>query len=216
MSGRVVDISVNPDDPTEFYAAFATGGLWHTKDNGISFNSIFDNSVTQNIGEIEVHWATRTIWVGTGENNSSRSSYSGVGILKSTNNGDTWENKGLSDSHHVGKILVNPDDPNHVIVGVTGHLYSENEMRGIYITTDGGENWENTLYINNKTGIIDMENSPEDFNVIYASSWEKDRKAWNFDGDGSSSGIYKSIDAGKTWELLTLSLIHISEHTRPY
>ena len=205
MSGRVVDISVNPDDPTEFYAAFATGGLWHTKDNGISFNSIFDNSVTQNIGEIEVHWATRTIWVGTGENNSSRSSYSGVGILKSTNNGDTWENKGLSDSHHVGKILVNPDDPNHVIVGVTGHLYSENDMRGIYITTDGGENWENTLYINNKTGIIDMENSPEDFNVIYASSWEKDRKAWNFDGDGSSSGIYKSIDAGKTWELLTNS-----------
>ena len=205
MSGRVVDISVNPDDPTEFYAAFATGGLWHTKDNGISFNSIFDNSVTQNIGEIEIHWPTRTIWVGTGENNSSRSSYSGVGILKSTNNGDTWENKGLSDSHHIGKILVNPDDPNHVIVGVTGHLYSENNMRGIYITTDGGENWENTLYINNKTGIIDMEYSPEDFNVIYASSWEKDRKAWNFDGDGASSGIYKSIDTGKSWELLTNS-----------
>ena len=203
MSGRVVDLSVNPDDPTEFYAAFATGGLWHTTDNGISFNSIFDNSVTQNIGEIEVHWPTRTIWVGTGENNSSRSSYSGVGILKSTDNGKTWENKGLSDSHHIGKILVNPDNANYIIVGVTGHLYSENEMRGVYISTDGGENWENTLYINNKTGIIDMDYNPEDFNIIYASTWEKDRKAWNFDGDGSSSGIYKSFDAGKSWEKLT-------------
>ena len=203
MSGRVVDLSVNPNDPTEFYAAFATGGLWHTTDNGISFNSIFDNSVTQNIGEIEVHWPTRTIWVGTGENNSSRSSYSGVGILKSTDNGKTWENKGLSDSHHIGKILVNPDNANYIIVGVTGHLYSENEMRGVYISTDGGENWENTLYINNKTGIIDMDYSPEDFNIIYASTWEKDRKAWNFDGDGSSSGIYKSFDAGKSWKKLT-------------
>ncbi|MEE3034413.1 MAG: glycosyl hydrolase [Bacteroidota bacterium] len=203
MSGRVVDISVNPDDPTEFYAAFATGGLWHTKDNGISFNSIFDNSVTQNIGEIEVHWPSRTIWVGTGENNSSRSSYSGVGILKSIDNGNSWQHKGLSDSHHIGKILVNPDDPNHLIVGVTGHLYSENDMRGVYVSTDGGENWENTLFINNRTGIIDMDHSPKDFNVIYASSWEKDRKAWNFDGDGHSSGIYKSIDAGKSWELLT-------------
>ena len=99
--------------------------MWNCAD---FFNSIFDNSVTQNIGEIEIHWPTRTIWVGTGENNSSRSSYSGVGILKSTNNGDTWENKGLSDSHHIGKILVNPGDPNHVIVGVTGHLYSENNI----------------------------------------------------------------------------------------
>ena len=142
MSGRVVDLDVNPMDPTEFYVAYASGGLWLTKDNGISFTPLLDNSDTQNIGDIAVDWKSNTIWVGTGENNASRSSYAGIGILKSTDNGKNWENMGLLDSQHIGRILVNPNNPNEVVVGASGRLYSTNGERGIYKTTDGGQTWK--------------------------------------------------------------------------
>ena len=203
MSGRVVDLDVNPVDPTEFYVAYASGGLWHTTDNGISFTPIMDNSNTQNIGDIAVDWNNNIIWVGTGENNSSRSSYAGIGILKSTNNGETWENMGLADSHHIGRILINPRNPDDVVIGVTGHLYSANEERGIYKTIDGGKTWNRTLFVNNETGIIDIAHSPTNYSIMYAAAWQKDRKAWNFTGNGSSSGIYKSIDGGTTWSLVS-------------
>ena len=203
MSGRVVALAVNPDDPTEFYVAYASGGLWHTKTNGISFTPISENAPTQNIGEIAMHWPTRTLWVGTGENNASRSSYAGIGMMKTTDNGKTWSLAGLEDSHHIGKILIHPKNPNHVIVGVTGHLYSSSEERGVYSTKDGGQTWEHTLYINNVTGVIDMATAPNNFDIQYAAVWEKDRKAWDFVGNGENSGIYKSTDAGMTWKLVT-------------
>ena len=199
MSGRIVTLEVNPADPTEFYAAYASGGIWHTKDNGISFTSITDNAPTQNIGEIAMHWPSKTLWVGTGENNASRSSYAGIGMLKTTDNGTSWEVKGLEDSHHIGKILINPNNPEEVVVGVTGHLYTPNAERGIYRSEDGGDSWEQVLFVNETSGIIDMSIVPNDFNIQYAAAWQKDRKAWNFSGNGSSSGIYKSTDAGKTW-----------------
>ena len=201
MSGRVVDLEVNPNDPTEFYVAYASGGLWHTSSNGISFKPLLDNSETQNIGEIAVDWKNSIIWVGTGENNSSRSSYAGIGILKSADKGKSWENMGLKDSHHIGRIIINPDNPNEVVVGVTGHLYSKNQERGVYKTTDGGKSWNKTLFIDDETGIIDVASSPNNFNIQYAAAWQKDRKAWNFTGNGPGSGIYKSIDGGATWEL---------------
>ena len=201
MSGRIVALEVNPADPTEFYAAYASGGIWHTKDNGISFTSITDNAPTQNIGEIAMHWPSKTLWVGTGENNASRSSYAGIGMLKTTDNGTSWEVKGLEDSHHIGKILINPNNPEEVVVGVTGHLYTPNAERGIYRSEDGGDSWEQVLFVNETSGIIDMSIVPNDFNIQYAAAWQKDRKAWNFSGNGSSSGIYKSTDAGKTWAL---------------
>ena len=203
MSGRVVALEVNPNDPDEFYVAYASGGVWHTINNGTSFNSISEEWPTQNIGEITMDWKNQTLWVGTGENNSSRSSYSGIGILKTNSNGSNWKNVGLHDSHHIGKILVNPDDSGHVIVGVTGHLYSKNKNRGIYVSKNGGQTWDKTLYLNETTGVIDMAYTPGDFNVIYATLWEKDRKAWNLDEDGSSSGIYKSQDGGLNWNLIT-------------
>ncbi|WP_340076014.1 glycosyl hydrolase [Leptobacterium sp. I13] len=199
MSGRVVDLAVNPEDPTEFYVAYASGGVWHTQNNGTSFTPITDNAPTQNIGDIAIDWKNRTIWVGTGENNASRSSYSGIGILKTTDNGKTWEHMGLMDSHHIGRILINPNNSEEVIIGVTGHLYSPNEERGIYKTVDGGKNWKQTLFVNDETGIIDIAHAPGNFNVMYAASWEKDRKAWNFLGNGNNSGIYKSTDGGETW-----------------
>ncbi|WP_299884138.1 glycosyl hydrolase [uncultured Lacinutrix sp.] len=199
MSGRVVDIDVNPKNSAEFYVGYASGGLWHTVNNGASFIPILDSSQTQNVGDIAVDWNTRTIWVGTGENNSSRSSYSGIGILKSQDNGKTWENVGLADSHHIGRILINPNNPDEVVIGVTGHLYSPNKERGIYKTKDGGKTWKQVLFVDENSGIIDVQQSPNNFNVLFASSWTRDRKAWNFDGSGNNSAIFKSIDSGETW-----------------
>ena len=199
MSGRVVDMDVNPNNTTEFYVGYASGGLWYTNNNGTTLTPVLDNAPTQNIGDIAVDWKTGTIWVGTGENNSSRSSYAGIGILKSTDKGETWQNVGLPDSHHVGRILINPNNSDEVIVGAIGHLYSSNEERGIFKTTDGGKTWNKTLFINEDTGIIDVDVAPENFNVMYAASWERERKAWNFVGNGKNSAIYKSTDAGTSW-----------------
>lgn len=200
MSGRVADIDVNPNDPTEFYVGYASGGLWYTNNNGTTFTPVLDNSPTQNVGDIAVDWKSGTLWVGTGEKNSSRSSYAGIGILKSTDKGKTWQNMGLPDSHHVSRILINPNNSNEVVIGVIGHLYSPNAERGIYKTTDGGKTWNKTLFINNDTGIIDVETAPNNYNIMYAASWERERKAWNFDGDGKHSAIYKSTDGGNTWK----------------
>lgn len=199
MSGRVVDVDVNPNMPTEFYVGYASGGVWHTVNNGTTFTPILDSSATQNVGDIAVDWENRIIWVGTGENNSSRSSYAGIGILKSRDNGKTWINVGLEDSHHIGRILINPKNPEEVVIGVTGHLYSLNEERGIYKTIDGGKTWNKTLFVDNMSGIIDVQHAPGNFEVMFASSWERDRKAWNFTGNGNNSAIYKSTDAGETW-----------------
>ncbi|WP_299223260.1 glycosyl hydrolase [uncultured Psychroserpens sp.] len=203
MSGRVVDLAVNPENPTEFYVGYASGGVWHTINNGTTFTPILDTSPTQNVGDIAVDWKNRTIWVGTGENNASRSSYPGIGILKSIDNGKTWQNMGLVDSHHIGRILINPSNSDEVIVGVTGHLYSPNQERGIYKTTNGGRTWSQKLFVDDNSGIIDVQVNPNNFNVMFASSWTKDRKAWNFDGSGNNSDIYKSTDAGNTWTKVT-------------
>ncbi len=203
MSGRIVDIDANPENPTEFYAAYASGGLWHTVNNGQSFSPIFDNEAVMTIGDIAVDWKTRTIWIGTGENNSSRSSYSGVGMYKSTNNGKTWEYLGLPESHHVGRIALHPSDPNTAWVAVLGHLYSPNKERGMYKTTDGGKTWKQTLYINENTGAIDVRLDPNNTNILYATMWHKERTAWNFVESGQESGIFKSTDAGETWKLIS-------------
>lgn len=202
MSGRVVDLAVNPDMPSEFYVGYASGGLWYTNNNGTTFTPVMDNAPTQNVGEVTVDWKSGAIWVGTGENNSSRSSYSGIGILKSTDKGATWQHVGLPDSHHIGRILINPNNPEEVVVGVVGHLYSSNNERGVYKTKDGGNTWQQTLFVNSESGIIDIDHNPSNFNLMYASAWDKDRKAWHFEGSGSGSGMYKSTDGGDSWEKL--------------
>jgi len=204
MSGRVVDLEVNPDNSNEFYAAYASGGLWHTKNNGTTFTPILDTSETQNIGDIAIHWKSRTIWVGTGENNSSRSSYAGIGILKSIDNGKTWTNVGLKDSHHIGSIVINPNNSKEVVIGVIGHLYTPNKQRGIFKTSDGGKTWKQSLFISENTGVIDVKVQPDNFNIQYAAAWQRERKSWNFNGNGSESGIYKSTDAGETWRKINV------------
>ncbi len=123
MGGRVVEVSVNPDDPTEFYAAYATGGLWHTTNNGQSFTPVFDREDVLFLGAVAVHWPSRTIWAGTGEANASRSTYSGLGVYKSTNNGKSWTYVGLPESHHIGAIQLHPTNPDVAWVAVTSHFY---------------------------------------------------------------------------------------------
>jgi photosystem II stability/assembly factor-like uncharacterized protein len=199
MSGRVVDLAVNPEKPTEFYVAYASGGIWYTNNNGTSFSAVSENAPTQNMGAIAVDWKNETIWAGTGESNSSRSSYSGIGILKSTDKGKTWKNVGLTDSQHIGRININKNNPNEIVVASIGSLYTPNSERGIFKTIDGGKTWKNTLFINENTGVIDISASPTNSNILYAASWERIRKAWNFDGDGEGSSIYKSTDFGETW-----------------
>lgn len=203
QSGRVVDVDVNPSDPTEMLVAYASGGLWHTTNNGTSFTPLMDNAGTVNLGDIAVDWNSKTIWAGTGENNASRSSYAGIGLLKSTDWGKTWSDPMLPGSHHVGRILIDPSNKDHVVVAVTGPLYTLSDDRGIYTTMDGGATWNKTLFATNMAGFIDLATTPENFNIMYAASWEKDRKAWNFDGDGDASAIYKSTDAGQTWNKIT-------------
>jgi len=203
MSGRVVDVDVNPNNTTEFYVAYASGGLWHTNNDGTSFTSVTDNAPTQNMGDIAVDWNNSTIWIGTGESNSSRSSYSGIGVLKSTDKGKTWQNVGLPNSQHIGRIIINKNNPDEVVVGVIGNLYSSSPDRGIYKTTDGGKTWNHVLFLNNGTGVIDLSVSPTNANVIYAATWERERKAWDFDGNGENSAIYKSTDGGNKWTNMT-------------
>lgn len=208
MSGRVVDIEANPDDPTEFYIAYASGGLWYTINNGQSFESIFDSEDVITIGDIAVFWdgspaQSRTVWVGSGEVNSSRSSYAGDGVYKTANHGKSWEYLGLPESHHIGKVQLHPKDKNTAWVGALGHLYSPNKERGVYKTTDGGKTWKQTLFIDNNTGVVEMEINPSNPSELYAAAWYRTRSAWNFEESNKSSGIYKSTDGGDTWQFMT-------------
>ena len=199
MSGRVVDLSVNPADPSHFYVAYASGSLWETKNHGTSFKPLFDNQIVMTIGDIAVDWENGIIYVGSGENNSSRSSYAGYGMFKSTDNGENWVNIGLTETHHIGRILLHPTDPNTIWVAALGHLYSENSERGIYKSTDGGKTWDKNLFVTNRTGIVDLILHPDSPNILLASAWEKDRKAWNFEESGDGTAIYRSEDGGNSW-----------------
>ncbi|MCS6967097.1 MAG: glycosyl hydrolase [Cytophagales bacterium] len=206
MSGRVTDLDVCPADPSHFLVAYASGGLWYTTANGTQMTPLFDHQASMTIGDIAVQWQGTTpsaIWVGTGENNSSRSSYAGTGIYKSTDGGKTWQHLGLEETHHIGRIVLDPTDPNTVWVAAIGHLYSSNPERGVFKTTDGGKTWRKTLFVDDNTGAIDLVIDPSNPKILYAATWERSRQAWNFKGSGKGSGIYKSTDGGENWTLLT-------------
>ncbi|MDQ3110487.1 MAG: glycosyl hydrolase, partial [Bacteroidota bacterium] len=205
MSGRVVDMEINPVDPTQFYVAYASGGVWFTNNNGTTFTPIFDDQPLIDIGDIAVNWyaAIPEIWVGTGESNSSRSSYAGTGIYYSADLGKTWQHKGLEETHHIGKIIISPVNQKTILVASAGHLYTPNKERGVFKSTDGGTTWKQTLFIDENTGVIDIFGDPNNATVFYAIAWCRERKAWNFSEGGKSSGIYKSTDEGATWKLIS-------------
>ncbi len=199
FSCRVTDLDVNPADPTHFYVAYASAGLWYTESNGTDFKPVFDHEAAMTIGDVAVDWQRNIIWVGTGECNSSRSSYAGTGVYKSTDGGKSWIWSGLPESHHISRIVLHPDNPDIAWVAVLGHLYSSNPERGVYKTIDGGKSWKLTLFADAISGAIDLITDPANINTLYAATWERERQAWNFKGAGQGSGIWKSTDGGDNW-----------------
>ena len=210
MSGRVADIEGKPGDPTTFYVAYASGGLWVTHSAGTRFEPLFDEEASMTLGDIAVDWRDPegdgpTIWAGTGESNSSRSSYAGTGLYKSTDGGATWAHIGLGDSHHIGRIQLHPSDPQTAWVASVGPLYSDGGERGIFVTRDGGATWEHTLDPGlPDTGAIDLVVDPADPNTLYAATWTRSRRAWDFREAGPGSAIYRSTDAGASWSRVTV------------
>lgn len=203
FSGRVVDIEVDPNDATHFYVAYASGGLWETKNNGTTFEPLFDKEAVMTIGDIAVNWKENIIWVGTGENNSSRSSYAGMGMYRSDDGGKSWSHAGLINSHHIGRIVLHPEKAETLWVAVLGALYSASEDRGIYVTHNGGDTWDKTLYINENCGGVDLVLDPNDHLLLYAAMWERTRRAWDFTEAGEGSGIFRSADGGTSWSKIS-------------
>lgn len=201
MSGRVTDIAVHKDSARHFYVGFASGGVFETTNSGNTMEPIFDHQGTITIGDIAISEADPNIlWVGTGEKNSSRSSYAGNGIYKSIDGGKTWSFMGLPGSQHIGRIITHPSNPDIAWVASQGPLYSMNDVRGIYKTTDGGETWNRTLTPADSTGVIDLVINPDNPDQLWTSTWQRFRQAWNFQEAGDGSAIYMSNDGGETWE----------------
>jgi len=192
QGGRITDIAVNPTNTKEFYIAFASGGVFKTLNNGTTFEPVFDNQGTLTVGDICMAPSDNQIlWVGTGENNSSRSSYAGSGVYKSLDGGKSWEFMGLEATQHIGRIIIHPEDPDIVWVAAMGNLYTHNPERGIFKTTDGGKNWSKMLYLNDSTGAIDLIIHPGNPDMLWTSMWERTRKAWNFKGHGTGSAAVR-------------------------
>jgi photosystem II stability/assembly factor-like uncharacterized protein len=204
QGGRISSIAGHPSNPYIIYAAAGSGGLWKTVNNGTTWSPIFDSESSLCIGAIAVSVSNPDdVWVGSGEELMARSSYAGTGIFKSKDGGKTWENMGLSDSHHIARIVIDPKDPDVVYVAVLGHEYTFNAQRGLFKTTDGGLTWQKILFINERTGAVEVVTDPSDSRVLYAAMWEHDRKPWNNIESGEGSGLWKTEDGGLTWKRLT-------------
>jgi photosystem II stability/assembly factor-like uncharacterized protein len=212
MSGRITDIAVARDDKYTIYCATATGGIWKTENNGTTWEPIFDHEGTGSIGDIAVAEShPNIIWAGTGEANASSYTSWGNGVYKSTDGGETWSYSGLGQTHHIGRVIIDPIDPNVVYVAALGHLWGSNPERGLFKTTDGGKTWEKNLYINENVGFVDIVLDPSDSNTLYAASYGRRSDRFDdFDSMGihaiEGSGIYKTKDGGENWEKLSSGL----------
>ena len=203
QGGRIEAIAVTPGRTSTIYAGAGIGGLWKSINNGTTWTPVFDKESTASIGAVAVAASDPNIvWVGTGEVLMARSSYAGTGIYKSTDAGAHWTNMGLAESHHIAQVVIHPRDPNRVWVAVIGRQYSESDERGVYRTTDGGATWQRALFVNGRAGAIDLTLDPSNPDVLYASMWDRSRKAWGQTPNGPGSGAYKSIDGGVTWQRL--------------
>lgn len=221
MGGRVTELAVHPADPNTYYVATASGGLLKTTNNGTTFTHQFEKQSTVSIGAVAIAPSSpETVWIGTGECNPRNSVSRGDGVYKSENGGKDWVHMGLKESFQIGRIVIHPKDPNTVYVAAVGRLYGPNPDRGVFKTTDGGKTWTKVLYIDDKTGAIDLRMDPTDPNTLIAAMWE--RKRDEFDGffgrmadwpsldqygpavnTGPGGGLFKTTDGGKSWKKLT-------------
>src|SRR5215510_4086084 len=207
VSAWVSDIAV-PETPAKahlytFYVGSRNGGVWKTTNNGTTFTPVFENKDVASIGALAIAPSNSDIiWVGTGDASCTRSAYPGNGIYKSIDGGTNWQYMGLRDSQHIARIVVHPTNPNIVYVASMGHLFSTNEERGVFKTTDGGATWKKVLYLNERTGAADLVLDRSNPNTLYAATYECIRHPWRLEDGGPASGIYKSTDGGAHWRKL--------------
>ncbi|MEM7780030.1 MAG: glycosyl hydrolase [Pseudomonadota bacterium] len=206
-SGRISDFAFFAGGHHHYIVATASGGLWETKNNGVTWTPIFDREGSYSIGVVEIAPSDeKTIWVGTGENNAQRSVAFGDGVYKSTDGGKSWEHMGLKDSGHISQIWIHPEDADTVLIASQGPLWNEGGDRGLYKTTDGGETWELILEVDEHTGINEFIVHPDNFDVIVASSYQRRRHVWVLINGGPGSGIHRTTDGGESWEEVRSSL----------
>ncbi len=203
----ITDLAV-PERPLRehlyaLYVATRNGGLWKTTNGGTTFDPVFEHQRVSSIGAVAVAPSDPAIvWIGTGEAFNARSSYSGDGVYKSTDGGRTWTHLGLADTHHIARIVIHPTDPDVVYVAAMGHLYSRNAERGVFKTADGGRTWRKVLYVDDRTGAIDLVMVRRDPDTLYAAMYDKERFPWHLEEGGPGSGLYKTTDGGRRWTRL--------------
>jgi photosystem II stability/assembly factor-like uncharacterized protein len=202
-SGRVDDLAVLESDPTTFYVAMATAGIYKTTNAGTTFTSVFDNEGTGSVGAVAIAPTdANMVWAGTGEGNNRQSSSWGDGIYKSTDGGRSWKNMGLRNSKQIAKIIVDPVDFNVVYVASLGDLWSAGGERGVYKTTDGGNTWHRVLHVDDDTGATELVMDPLNNKTLYTATYQRRRQQWGMNGGGPGSNIWKTTDAGQTWSKL--------------
>ncbi len=200
--GRSLTAAGIPGDPTTYYFGATGGGVWKSTDAAMTWSPIFDKE-NGSVGSLAVANSDHnTIYVGTGEACIRGNISQGDGIYKSIDGGKTWKNVGLHDSRAIGKLIINPNNPDIVFVAALGHPYGPNTERGIFRTVDGGKNWEKVLYKDENTGGVDVAFDPHNSNIIFASLWQARRTSWSLDSGGPGSGLYRSNDGGTTWKRL--------------
>ena len=206
-SGRVSDFAFHPDQWQVHYVAFASGNLWKTENNGITWTPVFENESSYSIGVVELDPSNpNTVWVGSGENNSQRSVAFGDGVYRSLDGGKSWKNMGLKDSGHISMIRIHPEDSNTVWVAAQGPLWNSGGDRGLYKTIDGGETWERLLEIDEDTGVNEFVIDSANPDTLVASSYQRRRHVWTLINGGPGSGIHKTGDGGKTWRKISKGL----------
>lgn len=207
MGGRVTDIEGIPGNPGMVYVATASGGLWKTVNGGTTWTPIFDHGSTISIGNIAVDpHNSDVIWLGAGEANARNSVSFGDGVYKTLDGGKTWRNLGLRDTHHISRIVVNPLNTQTAYVCALGHNTGPNEERGVFMTADGGESWKKVLYIDADHGCADMDIDQNNPNILYATMWKFLRRPWMFTSGSEKTGVFRSLDGGRTWTQLKAGL----------
>ncbi len=207
MTGRIADIEVDPSNSSIWYVAVASGNVWKTTNRGSTWKPIFENYGSFSTGclAIDPH-NPNIVWLGTGENQSQRSVSWGDGVYKSLDGGKTWKNMGLESSEHIGKILLDPRNPEVIYVAAQGPLWKAGGERGVYKSSDGGQSWTRILNISEHTGVADLCFDPRNPDILYASSYQRRRHVGILVAGGEESRIYKSTDAGESWKKLEKGL----------